>query len=78
MKGDEITQRFEIGGMDLRGKLFSGARWVRQRCMPTDIMTKLYMDMLDDFCKAHRFVLRRRFQTLRTLPQKRDWGRLVM
>lgn len=53
MKGDEITQCIEIGGMDLRGKLFSGARWVHQYCMPTDIMTKFYMDTLDDYSKAY-------------------------
>ena len=50
-RGDEITQCIETGGMQLRKKPYVGARWVHQYCLPKDLMTKYYMEILDECTK---------------------------
>ena len=53
LKGEEITQCIETSGMELRRKTGIGGRWVHQYCVPTDILTKFYMETLDDFTKDY-------------------------
>lgn len=52
-KGEEITQCIETSGMELRRKTGIGGRWVHQYCVPTDILTKFYMETLNDFKKDY-------------------------
>ncbi len=47
-RGDEITQCLESGGMELRKVPYTGSRWVHQFCVPKDISTKYFMEVVDE------------------------------
>ncbi len=52
-RGEKITQCVESGGMELRRVPYSGSRWVHETCLPKDIATMKFLDVIDKETKTN-------------------------